>query len=247
MLNKEVLKKELLASPFLELATKSFKPTDEIIIVQIAGSTAAEIFTPSSDLDISILSFNSWDLDPEVRGTFQGQHLHWWVCPFDFHMIPYARPQYLSLFLTGAYYMSFKPENIIWVNPKYLKLIDFLQSTYKAQQIMLIYKLLEFYREDILIWKTFEQFPIKKTYTPLVDFYYEQNKLPRNTELLIKAKRSIKEKDIILTDGEQAEIRKALLWTAEYCENLDYDYKVCGLEWQIEADRIIKECKNNNE
>jgi PhoPQ-activated pathogenicity-related protein len=65
--------------------------------------------------------------------------------------------------------------------------------------------------------------------------------------LLIKAKQSARMKDTVLTVKEQEEIRKALLWTVDYANSQSYNYKIAGLDWQIRAEKIIEDCKNNNE
>jgi hypothetical protein len=171
---------------------------------------------------------------------------HWWICPFDFHIIPYTTPHFIVLHLTGAYYMSFEPENFIWINPKYSKLIEYLKDSYQVQKTIIACKLVEYHRKDSLIWKTYEKFPVKKTHLPLIDFYYEQNNLTRNSELLIKVKQMLTDKNIKLTAEEQTEVRKALLWTVDYCDTLDYNYKLGGLDWQTQAEKIIEDCKNNN-
>jgi predicted nucleotidyltransferase len=58
-INKNLLKEELLKSPFLDLAKAALKPNDEIIAVQIAGSYAAKLNTDKSDIDISVLTLKS--------------------------------------------------------------------------------------------------------------------------------------------------------------------------------------------
>jgi predicted nucleotidyltransferase len=59
VLNKQLLKKELLESPFIQLATKKLKPNDEVIAVLLAGSRAANLASETSDIDIAILTSNS--------------------------------------------------------------------------------------------------------------------------------------------------------------------------------------------
>jgi hypothetical protein len=38
-----------------------------------------------------------------------------------------------------------------------------------------------------------------------------------------------------------------LLWTVDYANSQSYNYKIAGLDWQIRAEKIIEDCKNNNE
>ena len=242
LINTSLLKEEILKSPVLDFINESLYPGDDLILLQVAGSQVAGLATENSDIDISALSTKSWDLNPSIVGEFQNKHFHWWLCPFDFFFKAYVEPKFLTLFLNGSYYMSFKEENILYINPKYTKLIDFLRNNYDKQKELSIYQLVDCLQSKIEIWKNYKKFPFSKVYAPLIDFYYEKNNLKRNVNLILKAKTSKKTKEK-LTDEEQAEIRKALLWTVDYIRSQPYNYKLAGLEWQLEADRILKECQ----
>jgi predicted nucleotidyltransferase len=58
-IDRELLKEELLKSPFLDLAKATLKPNDEIIGIFLAGSRAANIAALDSDIDVAILTLNS--------------------------------------------------------------------------------------------------------------------------------------------------------------------------------------------
>lgn len=246
-MNKALLKEELLKSPFIELATTKLDPTDEIIIVLLTGSTAAGISHERSDLDIAILTKKSWDLQPDYRGEFQGKPLHWWITPYDFGLKSWAYPIYLQLLLVGNYYMSFDdPENIIYLNPKYEKLIEFFKETKKEIQFLSLYLLTECFKiREYNIWKKWEKFSVQKTVTPLLDFYYKQNNLSLNIELIKKIKQ-LRDYKLKLSDEEQAEVRKALLWTCDYFRNLEDNYAMYWAQWSIKAQAVLKECQKEN-
>lgn len=245
VLNKQLLKKELLESPFIQLATKKLKSNDEVIAVLLAGSRAANTASETSDIDIAILTSNSWDLEPELRGSFQDIHLHWWITPFDFSLKAWKHPKFIPLLLTGNYFMSFEEEDRILVPEKYIPFIEFLKETRDTIKPIIISNLLDVYEDQISIWESYEKFPFKKTYTPLIDFYWEQNKLVKNNDLLIKAKLTINSSKVKLADEEQAEIRKALLWVANWGKNNEYSSKQSLLEWQLQAEQILNECKKS--
>jgi predicted nucleotidyltransferase len=59
VLNKQLLKEELLASPLLDIVKTQLKATDEIIAIVLAGSQASEVATETSDIDLAILTQNS--------------------------------------------------------------------------------------------------------------------------------------------------------------------------------------------
>ena len=243
-INKQLLKDEILKSPLLDLIKQNITVGDEVIMLQLSGSFAANTATEGSDVDISALTTKSWDLVPTITGKFQDRSLHWWICPFDFFFKAYIEPRFLTLFWTGSYYMSFEEENIIYINPKYIKFIEFLRANYSYQKQFCIHQLVDHFKVQTDIWRVYENFPFNKTYAPLIDFYYEKNNLDRNTDLIKKAKQTVRGKTK-LTSEEQAEIRKALLWTVDYTNNQPYNYKLAGLEWQVEADKILNECKKS--
>jgi predicted nucleotidyltransferase len=58
-LNKELLKTELFASPFLDLIKRDLIEDDEIILIILAGSRASGLATLSSDIDLAVRTLKS--------------------------------------------------------------------------------------------------------------------------------------------------------------------------------------------
>ena len=238
-MNKQLLKEELLKSPLIEWATSYLNNNDEIITIQITGSEASDLVVENSDIDIAIITCSSWNLAPDISGIFQGRSMHWWVTPFDFNFKAYAKPAYIPLLLAGSYYMNFSIENTIWINPKYEKFIEFLRQTKIELKPTIIYNLCEYFTDISNCWQQFNRFEFKKTYIPLIDFYWEQNKLSKDLELLKRAKLKSN-----LSLNDSLKLKEALVWVSNWSRNQPYTYKLSNLEWQIKATALLHEIKN---
>ena len=243
-MNKLLLKQEILKSPFIDLIKERVDTNDDIIAILLAGSVAAGTDHSKSDIDVAVLTKKSWDLNPNYRAEFLEQPLHWWVTPFDFGLKSWAYPIYTQLLLVGNYYMTFdQEENFIYINPKYNKLLEFLVETQDEIHFLSLYLLVERFRiTQEPIWRKWPKFLAPKTASPLLDFYYKQNNLNVNIELIKKMK-NLRDYDGKLSDEEQAEIRKALLWTCDYFKDLDEDAACTWAQWSIKAQKVLKECK----
>lgn len=217
--NKELLRAELFNSPFLELINKDLLEGDEIVLIILAGSRASGLATPRSDIDLAVRTLKSWNLRSLVKGEFQGTHLHWWVSPIIAGEVAWVEPNYLGLILTGQYFMNYDAENIIYINPKYENLVEYLKKHQSIIKITALYHLVLYLDHEIKLWTKDNTFNYSKFMLPLADFYYEKNQLPRNDELLIKIKQSIRDASIKITEEEWDEFSTALFWTVQYTKD----------------------------
>lgn len=216
LVNKDLLKTELFKSPFLELINKELVDGDEIIIILLAGSRASGLSTPNSDIDLAVRTIKSWNLRSTIKGEFQGNHLHWWISPIIAGEIAWTDPNYLGLILTGHYFMNYSSENIIYINPKYESLIQYLREHQNIIKITALYHLVLYLNNEIQLWTKENTFKYSKLMLPLADFYYEKNQLTKNTDLLIKLKKAIRDSSVKITNKEWEEFSKALFWTLDY-------------------------------
>ena len=246
--NKQLFKEEFLKAPILKDIEKELDSSDEIIAVLIAGSAAINMLHEKSDIDVAILTKKSWELAPFINGDFQGYPVHWWVTPYDFGIKCYLFPKYTQVLLAGNYYMTFEDnENFIYLNPKYEKLISFLKQTKPEIQFFSAYSLVEYFKntQQIYAWKAFTQILPPKTAAPLLDFYYKQNNLKLNKDLIFKLKK-LKSFELKLTKEENTELRNALLWVCDYFDKTDKNYVTYLAKWSETAQQILKDCENNN-
>lgn len=242
-LNLELLKTELFKAPFIELASKQLEEGDEIIAILVAGSQSNSLATKSSDIDISIKTLKTWDLEPPIVGEFQGQPLHWWITPLAREFICWEHPKYMGLIMTGDYYMNYSSESILYLNPKYASIIEFMHKSHSLIQKCSVYHLIRLLKKRLNWSKQAASIPFSKLFAPLVDFYYVANNLPINISLIQKAKSSIKSTEVILTEEENKELKIAIEWTIDYCNKNSYPIEEM-LEWYKEFNQILASCKN---
>lgn len=220
--NKELLKTELLTSPFLELVNKDLLENDEVILIILSGSRTSGLALDKSDIDIAVRTLKSWNLNSNIKGEFQGIHLHWWLSPIIAGEIAWVDPIHMGLILVGQYYMNYDPENIIYLNPKYEKVIDYIRNNQPIIKLAALYHLSLYNQNEIQLWSKTARFRYSKLILPLADFYYEKNNLVRNINLLCKIKQSIRDNSIEITDEEWTEFSTALFWTVDYLNNTEF-------------------------
>lgn len=243
--NKQIFKEELLKSPFLEIVTNQLETTDEIVCITISGSYAAEIAVENSDIDIAVNSLKSWNTRNLIAGSYEGVPFHWWISPIAKDLIHWEQPEHIGLLFVGSYYlpMSLQPENIIWINPKYENLMSFIQQNSSVLSLFAAFSLVKYNKQFLLMVEKSNKFLLNKTMVPLIDFYYSKNEIARNITLLKKIKKYVKDKTVKLEETEWQEIKTALIWTKDYCNQNSYPI-VDLLEWHKQVEEIIKECQN---
>ena len=246
-LNKLVFKESLMKSPILDFAQKAVEENDEIIMIVLSGSEASGLALPDSDIDIAIFTHRSWDLEPNLVGEFEGRHFHWWITPLCKETIAWTTPRFIPLVIAGNYYSDFSDENIIYINPKYQLLLNFLQNKTNIAPLQewSAFILYQCYFKQIKAALKLKRFRFVKSLLPLLDFYYAQNSLERNLDLLIRVKQSIKivpNDENLLTDSDWDEIFKAFTWVHNYFIEKGSLIKET-LQWYLQYEQVLEECK----
>ena len=139
--------------------------------------------------------------------------------------------------------MDYNTDSILYLNPKYSSVIDFMFRTHSLIQRCSIYHLSRLLKKRLNWYKQADTIPFSKLFAPLVDFYYVVNNLPVNISLIQKAKSSIKSTEVILTEEENKELKTAIEWTVDYCNKNSYPIEEM-LEWYKEFNQILASCKN---
>lgn len=148
----------------------------------------------------------------------------------------------MSLSMAGDYYMDYSDENIIYVNPKYQKLFEYLKANSDVVKLIAIYNLVMSYSEQHILWRNQDTFVYNKMILPIVEFYFIQNKMDLDYDFLKRVKWSIKDSSIKLSEEERALLKTALVWTVDYCNNTKYPAEDL-LQWYIGLHKCIDECK----
>lgn len=246
-LNRLLFKESILRSPLLDFAQKKVEENDEIIMVVLMGSEASGLALPDSDIDIAIFTHRSWDLEPNLAGEFEGRHFHWWITPLCKETIAWNTPRFIPLVISGNYYSDFSDENIIYINPKYQPLLNFLQD--KANLVPLqtwsVFILYQYYFKYIKASLNLKRFRWVKALLPLLDFYYAQNSLERNLDLLLRIKQNIKivsNNENSLTASDWDEIFKIFAWVHNYFIEKGSLIKET-LQWYLQYEQVLEECK----
>lgn len=249
-INKKLLKEELLKSPFLSLVEKDLEEGDEIIAIRLVGSTTCGLEIDTSDIDLDIVTIKTWSLDPSFTGEFQSKFLHWWIQPATKLALVWTQPKEKSnLLLSGSFYEPISwadPENLIYVNNKFLPYFEHLQDEYWQQiyKQAVVYNLIKLNEYNIKLLSQQIKCPVNKSFLPLLDFYYTENNLERNTELLKRIKRSLKLDGQKLEDSDWEEIFKAMQWIATWFKTTDYS-TIKLLEWYHKTEEILQKCQKN--
>lgn len=246
-LNRVAFKESILKSPILDFAQKKVEENDEIIMVVLMGSEVSGLALPDSDIDIAIFTHRSWDLEPSLIGEFENRHFHWWMTPLCKEIIAWNTPKFIPLVIAGNYYSDFSDENIIYINPKYQPLLNFLQNKVNLipLQTWTAFMLYKYYFKYIKASLNLKRFRFVKSLLPLLDFYYSQNSLERNIDLLLRIKQSIKiasNDENILTASDWDEIFKIFNWVHNYFIEKGSLIKET-LQWYLQYEQVLEECK----
>jgi hypothetical protein len=151
----------------------------------------------------------------------------------------------MGLIMTGDYYMDYSPETLLYINPKYEKLITFMRTNHQLFQKCSVHHLVRTLGSRLDWLSQAKAIPFSKLFAPLIDFYYQSNNLEVKYELIRKAKESTKVKDVVLTDEENLELKTALEWVVQYCNANTYPIKEM-LDFYIQLESLIQECEANN-
>lgn len=181
----------LTTTPLLQYWEKELWPNDEIICSFVSGSMNTPWKDDETDLDIQIMTKNTYQLEPFYNGSFKDRHTHWWFVPYSFSwVITHHANQKGHLLFVGLYYWKyFTEDSFLYVHPKYAHAPQvILEYQEQVSQLGLFFYLL--YRKSTFTDKICS---IIKPDWILLDDYYTRHNLEKDdkfTNLILKTKRS---------------------------------------------------------
>lgn len=230
------LKEELLKSPFIDLLKPDLRPNDEIIFIHIVGSLGVDLFEKGSDIDLNVATINTTAFETSITGTFEKYTMHWWYLRADNYFNQCRLGEKYNLILIGQYFLDLADENIIYINPKYEKLFNFIQKNQEIISKIGLYHHYEVMRFENKLWLAAKNKSLSKKHSLYLHYYYKGNNIEVNKDLIVKMKHNPSN----LTKEEREECIKGITWTFNYLENNNYNYIKDCLILKLEYDEILK-------